>query len=196
MTRAALFVCTLRLTQRERRQERASFNGRKRLGAYAKRLPVALGITRGPEECRRQDLLDQIRIAQRDGIPGHKQRHLNTVPLLIIDELGYVEFDKSAATWLFQLIWQRYGWAARKRNPKDTRIVHVYLTDDGRDVAATQGNAPMMRADMSSPQDQMGPGMMGMQMMMRGAGPMGSMRGQTRPMMPGQGALPTPTTTP
>jgi len=55
-----------------------------------------------------QDLLDQIHIAQLDGVPGHKQRHLNTVPLLIIDELGYVEFDKSAATWLFQLISQRY----------------------------------------------------------------------------------------
>ncbi len=55
-----------------------------------------------------QDLLDQIRLAQLDGVPGHKQRHLNTVPLLIIDELGYVEFDKSAATWLFQLISQRY----------------------------------------------------------------------------------------
>ena len=55
-----------------------------------------------------QDLLDQIRVAQLDGVPGHKQRHLNTVPLLIIDELGYVEFDKSAATWLFQLICQRY----------------------------------------------------------------------------------------
>jgi DNA replication protein DnaC len=54
------------------------------------------------------DLLDQIRAAQLDGVPGHKQRHLNTVPLLIIDELGYVEFDKSAATWLFQLICQRY----------------------------------------------------------------------------------------
>lgn len=55
-----------------------------------------------------QDLLDQIRIAQLDGIPGHKQRHLTNVPLLIIDELGYVEFDKPAATWLFQLICQRY----------------------------------------------------------------------------------------
>ena len=55
-----------------------------------------------------QDLLDQIRLAQLDGVPGHKQRHLNTVPLLIIDELGYVEFDKSAATWLFQLVGQRY----------------------------------------------------------------------------------------
>jgi DNA replication protein DnaC len=54
------------------------------------------------------DLLDQIRAAQLDGVPGHKQRHLNNVPLLIIDELGYVEFDKSAATWLFQLICQRY----------------------------------------------------------------------------------------
>jgi DNA replication protein DnaC len=30
------------------------------------------------------------------------------VLLLIIDQLGYVEFDKSAATWLFQLIGQRY----------------------------------------------------------------------------------------
>jgi DNA replication protein DnaC len=55
-----------------------------------------------------QDLLDQIRMAQLDGIPGHKQRHLNNVPLLIIDELGYVEFDKAAATWLFQLLCQRY----------------------------------------------------------------------------------------
>jgi DNA replication protein DnaC len=55
-----------------------------------------------------QDLLDQIHVAQLDGIPGHKQRHLNTVPLLIIDELGYVEFEKAAATWLFQLICQRY----------------------------------------------------------------------------------------
>jgi len=55
-----------------------------------------------------QDLLDQIHAAQLDGIPGHKQRHLNTVPLLIIDEIGYVEFDKAAATWLFQLLCQRY----------------------------------------------------------------------------------------
>ncbi len=55
-----------------------------------------------------QDLLDQIRVAQLDGIPGHKQRHLNTVPLLIIDELGYVQFDKSAATWFFQLMSNRY----------------------------------------------------------------------------------------
>jgi DNA replication protein DnaC len=55
-----------------------------------------------------QDLLDQIRLAQIDGIPGHKQRHLNNVPLLIIDELGYVEFDKPAATWFFQLLCQRY----------------------------------------------------------------------------------------
>jgi DNA replication protein DnaC len=54
------------------------------------------------------DLLDQIRAAQLDGIPGHKQRHLNNVPLLIIDELVYVEFYKSAATWIFQLICQRY----------------------------------------------------------------------------------------
>jgi DNA replication protein DnaC len=27
---------------------------------------------------------------------------------LIIDELGYVEFDKPAATWFFQLLCQRY----------------------------------------------------------------------------------------
>ena len=55
-----------------------------------------------------QDLLDQIRLAQLNGIPGHKQRHLANAQLLIIDELGYVEFDKAAATWLFQLICQRY----------------------------------------------------------------------------------------
>lgn len=55
-----------------------------------------------------QELLDQIHLAQLNGIPGHKQRHLTNAQLLIIDELGYVEFDKSAATWLFQLICQRY----------------------------------------------------------------------------------------
>jgi DNA replication protein DnaC len=55
-----------------------------------------------------QELLDQIRLAQLSGIPGHKQRHLTNAQLLIIDELGYVEFDKPAATWFFQLICQRY----------------------------------------------------------------------------------------
>lgn len=55
-----------------------------------------------------QDLLDLIRIAQLDGIPGHKQRHLVNVPLLIIDEIGYVQFDRAAATWLFQLLERRY----------------------------------------------------------------------------------------
>lgn len=55
-----------------------------------------------------QELLDQIRLAQLNGIPGHKQRNLTNAQLLIIDELGYVEFDKPAATWLFQLICQRY----------------------------------------------------------------------------------------
>src|SRR5450631_650324 len=55
-----------------------------------------------------QDLLDQIHAAQLDGIPGHKQRHLNNVAVLIIDEIGYVEFDKKTATWFFQLLCQRY----------------------------------------------------------------------------------------
>jgi len=55
-----------------------------------------------------QDLIDQIRAAQLEGIPGHKQRHLGNVPLLIIDELGYVEFDKAAATWFYQLMCQRH----------------------------------------------------------------------------------------
>ena len=36
-----------------------------------------------------QELLDQIHAAQLEGIPGHKQRHLGNVPLLITDELGY-----------------------------------------------------------------------------------------------------------
>jgi DNA replication protein DnaC len=55
-----------------------------------------------------QDLLDQIHTALLDRIPGHKQRHLTSVPLLIIDEIGYIQFDKAAATWFFQLICQRY----------------------------------------------------------------------------------------
>jgi DNA replication protein DnaC len=40
-----------------------------------------------------QELLDQVHAAQLEGLPGHKQRHLGNVPLLIIDELGYVQFD-------------------------------------------------------------------------------------------------------
>ena len=28
--------------------------------------------------------------------------------MLIIDEIGYLEFDKAAATWFFQLLCQRY----------------------------------------------------------------------------------------
>jgi DNA replication protein DnaC len=47
-------------------------------------------------------------MAQLDGIPGHKQRHLGNVPLLIVEEVGYVQFDRAAATWLFQLIERRY----------------------------------------------------------------------------------------
>jgi DNA replication protein DnaC len=41
-----------------------------------------------------QDLPDQIHAARLDGIPGHKQRHLNNVAVLIIDlcvVLSYVE---------------------------------------------------------------------------------------------------------
>jgi len=55
-----------------------------------------------------QDLLDQINAARLDGIPGHKQRHLNNIPLLILDEIGYVEFDKKATVWFFQLLCQRH----------------------------------------------------------------------------------------
>src|SRR5450631_1140199 len=43
-----------------------------------------------------QDLLDQIHAAQLDGIPGHKQRHLNNVAVLIIDlcvVTSYVELS-------------------------------------------------------------------------------------------------------
>ncbi|TAM58173.1 AAA family ATPase [bacterium] len=74
-----------------------------------------------------QDLLDQIRAAQLEGVPGHKQRHLVNVPLLIIDELGYVEFDKSAATWLFQLLCQRYECASTiitSNKPRRARKVY------------------------------------------------------------------------
>jgi len=55
-----------------------------------------------------QDLLDQIRLSSFKGVPGHKQKHLSSIPLLIIDELGYVEFDQASATWLFQLLTHRH----------------------------------------------------------------------------------------
>lgn len=31
---------------------------------------------------------------------------------------------------------EKRGWVARRRDTSDTRIVHVYLTDDGRSAAA------------------------------------------------------------
>lgn len=44
--------------------------------------------------------------------------------------------EKSSVSRIVTALEKR-GWVARKRNPQDTRIVQVHLTDDGRDAAAT-----------------------------------------------------------
>jgi len=46
-----------------------------------------------------------------------------------------LRLEKSSVSRIVTALEKR-GWVARRRNPKDTRIVHVHLTDDGRDVAA------------------------------------------------------------
>jgi DNA-binding MarR family transcriptional regulator len=47
-----------------------------------------------------------------------------------------LRLEKSSVSRIVTALEKR-GWVARKRNPQDTRIVHVHLTDDGRDAAAT-----------------------------------------------------------
>jgi DNA-binding MarR family transcriptional regulator len=47
-----------------------------------------------------------------------------------------LQLEKSSVSRIVTALEKR-GWVARKRNPQDTRIVHVHLTDDGRDAAST-----------------------------------------------------------
>ena len=54
--------------------------------------------------------LDQNHAAQLEGFPRHEQRHLGNVPLPIIRRtwIRAAQFDKAAATWMFQLLCKRY----------------------------------------------------------------------------------------
>jgi DNA-binding MarR family transcriptional regulator len=47
-----------------------------------------------------------------------------------------LRLEKSSVSRIVTALEKR-GWVARKRNPKDTRIVQVHLTDDGRNAAAS-----------------------------------------------------------
>jgi DNA-binding MarR family transcriptional regulator len=47
-----------------------------------------------------------------------------------------LRLEKSSVSRIVTALEKR-GWVARKRNPRDTRIVQVHLTDDGRGAAAS-----------------------------------------------------------
>jgi DNA-binding MarR family transcriptional regulator len=49
---------------------------------------------------------------------------------------AHLRLEKSSVSRIVTALEKR-GWVARKRDLKDTRIVHVDLTDHGRDATAT-----------------------------------------------------------
>jgi DNA replication protein DnaC len=53
-------------------------------------------------------LLTTLLDAKRDGTLARKLRWIDRFPLLLIDELGYVPFEREATDLLFQVISQRY----------------------------------------------------------------------------------------
>ncbi|HBN27897.1 MAG TPA: AAA family ATPase, partial [Clostridiaceae bacterium] len=54
------------------------------------------------------NLIERLKIANREGILEKKLRDLMKYKLLIIDEIGYLPFDEEGAHCLFQLISRRY----------------------------------------------------------------------------------------
>lgn len=54
----------------------------------------------------------QLAEAQREGRLEAELRHLARIPLLVIDEVGYVPFDPEAANLMFGLISARYERAS------------------------------------------------------------------------------------
>jgi DNA replication protein DnaC len=76
-----------------------------------------LAISLGIKACEQgynvmfKNALDWIRDledAQSHGLLNHRLKQLSSIKLLIIDELGYIPLDASAANLLFQLISNRY----------------------------------------------------------------------------------------
>lgn len=53
-------------------------------------------------------LLASLIDAKRDGVLTHKLRSLERYRLLLVDELGYIPFEREATDLLFQIISQRY----------------------------------------------------------------------------------------
>lgn len=54
------------------------------------------------------NLIEKLKIANRDGMLEKKLRDLMKYKVLIIDEIGYLPFDEEGAHCLFQLISRRY----------------------------------------------------------------------------------------
>src|ERR1035441_10208626 len=64
-----------------------------------------------------------------------------------IDELGYVQFDKAAATWLFQLLCQRYEHRstitpATRPFPNGARPFSTYLTVPTQSISSKRRTPP------------------------------------------------------
>jgi DNA replication protein DnaC len=54
------------------------------------------------------NLIERLKIANREGVLEKKLRNLMKYKVLIIDEIGYLPFDEEGAHCLFQLISKRY----------------------------------------------------------------------------------------
>ena len=61
---------------------------------------------------RVSDLINEMREAQTDKKLADYLRMINRCQLLILDEMGYLNFDLSAANLLFQVIGARYETAS------------------------------------------------------------------------------------
>ena len=55
-----------------------------------------------------QSLMDQLKQAEQENRLHSRLKMLNRYKLLIIDEIGYINFDKESSNLFFQLISQRY----------------------------------------------------------------------------------------
>lgn len=76
-------------------------------------LATAIGIEAAKNRCSThfytfQDLIEQLKRAESEGRLERRLKMINRYKLLIIDEIGYVNFDRSSANLFFQLISRRY----------------------------------------------------------------------------------------
>ena len=102
------------------------------LGSEFQQTMVALIRTLGLHQPDRTPCGQPVPVAE-----AHALQELSREPGLSQNGLAArLRLEKSSVSRIVTALEKR-GWVARKRNPNDTRIVQVQLTDEGRDAAAT-----------------------------------------------------------